>query len=638
MPTFKDALVRRLGGYSPDEMAERASEAYAHGYNDSGEDEPVSGTTAKYGYRRQTTSGLRDFTLIDPEQVLQIVWVLWQSNPIVKRASQIKRDYILGRGVYPQTKDPDLQEILDAFWDVNDLDERQKEFVLQMFLFGEQIYPVFIRKTDGRVKLGYIDPAEVEVVITDPENAMEMWAVVVKPTNPANSWEKEKPTRVYRIIRQEEHAVKALSASEAALLEQMQEQRDLEVWDPEQSNVLQPVQDTAHNKQDANSGDMDALVSKLYQIADRARPNYQGKLVTAKQAILQDWEREMLASYSLSEYTGSCFFFRVNSVSNQPRGFSDFLQVADWVDQHDVTLFNLADREQLSSFFSWDVTLKNADDAKVRERGKELAKNPPRRGSVNVHNDAEEWDMTYPDVQATNSIEAARALQLQVLGGLGYPEHWFGKGDETNRATAQAQGDPTWKTLEHDQGIAQKYFLKILQFVRDQAEIAGSWKEGTDEESGDPYDSTINLPMPEMTVKDTSMVASMLTALSSAIMVAEEQGWIDSDKAREIWAKGLQELGIELDLSQEVEPDEDEDPEDEGPKAKQGQGWGEADKSFFNQHAPMLPDGENAEQASNWGDLSPDNKQELLATFLERLGYPLPHEEMEYRDLFKQIG
>lgn len=604
MPTLKEAIIKRLGGFSSKEASSRSWEAYKGGYQDGGEDEPVSSTgIIRYGYRRQTTGGLRDFTLIDSEQLLQIIWTLYQSNPLIKRACQIKRDYILGGGIAPQTEDSELQEIIDDFWRINNLLARQKEFVLQLFLFGEQCYPAFVRKSDGRVRLGYIDPGEIERVLTHPENALEMWAVIVKPMVTLDPWEKTKEAKIYRIIREE--------SKEANTIQQDSWKEN--IWNPEASNVKEPYQaQDSGNEAEPEDGKMRDFIDRLFGVADETRPLMLGKLVTHEQAILEDWERDMLKSYGLSEYSGSCFFFRVNSVSNQPRGFSDFLQVADWVDQHDMTLFSLADREQLASYFSWDVTLKGADERQVREKSKKIRAKTPKRGSVNVHNDAEEWKMEYPEIGATNSIETTRALQLQILAGMGYPEHWYGRGDETNRATAQAQGDPTWKTLEHDQGVVENNFLFILSFVKDQAEIAGHWQP-TAGEDGEEVSHEINLSMPEMTAKDTSIIANMLSTLSSALMVAEEQGWQDRESSLKIWVKAVQELGIDLDYSRlsKLEPNELGQGQDQG---------GDSEKSWFNKHGVMLPDEETAE-SDDWESLSPANKAELLRASIERLGY-----------------
>lgn len=602
---WRDRLRERAGLVTQAQAEERAHEAYATGYQD-GNDEPPSGTTASYGYRRQTTSGLRDFTLLDVDQVREIVWTLFQSNPIIKRANQIKRDYILDRGVSPKTEDQGLQEILDNFWQINDLEQRQKEFTTQLFLFGEQCFPAFVRKTDGRVKLGYLDPADIQLVVTHPDNALERWAVVTKPTNPVNSWETAKPSRVFRIIREEE---KESGGSLDNIGEAVQEIGNL--WDPERSNQMAPPDPNkiGGNGTGLNQDTMDRFRNRLFKLADRVRPSKMGKLVTHDQAILEDWERAMLKDLGREKYDGSCFFFRVNSISNNPRGVPDYVQVADWTDQHDATLFNLADREQLASYFSWMVSIEGGP-RDVKQRSKELAAKPPRRGSVNVHNNQETWEMVHPDIQATNSIETANALLIQVLGGLGLPKHWYGSGDETNRATAQAQGDPTWKTLSHDQGIVRIMLKRFLIFVRDQAEIAGAWKPSTDPKTGKEVDYSIDVPMPEMTAKDSSMIATMLSTLASALVVAEEQGWQDRETSREIWANALVELGIELDVSEPLPPEPiEDDSEDMGPSVP-GKEWGD-------QHGVFLPDYMKSEE---WGLLSDETKEEIIFSALERLG------------------
>src|SRR3990170_3210522 len=284
-----------------------------------------------------------------------------------------------GTGVHPQSGDADLQAILTEFWMDNQLPRRSKEFTLQLFLFGEQCYPSYVRTADGKASLGYIDPGSIQDVVTHPENSMEMWAVVVKgATQTAISWMKaSEGERVYRIIRED---------------------------------------------QDVVNGE---------EVVAAKQP---GMLVMAEQANLEPWEGEMLRSFGLSQYSGSCFFEKVNSVSNQPRGYSDLLQVADWIDQADETLFALAHREQMGGYFSWDVTLTNADPKIVKTREQEIRAKPPKKGSVNVHNDAETWEMKAPDLKQQGTIDTYNALLTLVLGGSGLPRHWFGYGDETNRA------------------------------------------------------------------------------------------------------------------------------------------------------------------------------------------------------------
>lgn len=656
VPAIGQTAIRSFGGLTraeADQMFRRGfNEGYADGYNDGGEDEPVSGTTRRYGYRR-TTQGLRDFTQIDRERIIEIVWTLVQSNPVADRAMEIKRDYILGRGVQFQTRDDDLQDIFDDFWHANKMSQRLKEFTFQLFLFGVQCYPVFVRKSDGRVRLGYIDPAEIEDVIAHPENAMEMWAVVVKSQTATQQWERTIDRQVYRIVRTEE----AMSSHYANWLKAWEQGERMPVDEDEEGEPVRPLE--AGPGQD-RSGDGSEQGGKEV---------HEGKMVTAGQAKLEPWEEEMLRAMGLEEYSGSVFYVKVNSASNQPHGYSDLLQVADWLDQQDEVLFALADREQWANFFSWDVTLKGVKD--VKKRATEIRSNPPRRGSLNVHNDAEEWRLDYPSLQQSGSIETARAIQNHSFGGLGFPEAWFGRGDDTNRATLEAQGDPTWRTLEHDQDSVRDMILDMLHFVRDQAEIAGHWtpdaedelreqlaaedtglvsrlfgrngrkqdeedSEGQDleldtAEDVDPREVTVI--MPEMTARDLGVVSSMLSTIAGALVVAEEQAWQDKAKSVEIWAKALGEFGIEMDVAAIQQAIEEKEEEEKRLGAGPGQNGsspfrtGGMNGSAVGRHGVMLADDD--EEPKEWADMSRAEQALFLEAFLGAVGVDRTLEDVE---------
>lgn len=498
---LRDRAVAAIGGVTRAEASKRATEAHAQGYDD-GNDETPPGSTGlrSYRYRATGTSTARDIAAGDIEKVTETAWNLSRSNPLADRALEIKRDYILGRGVDPKTDDPDLQKIIDDFWSGNRLNRRMREFTRQLFLFGTQCYAVFVRKADGRIRLGYFDPSEIEEVLPHPENAMEMWAVVIKEVNQAvdKPWVKRHGKRVYRIVREEDG-----------------------------TGIIT----------DSPTGPF---------LFGKTRQAHTGKLVVAAQAKLEEWEYAMLKTYGLESYSGSCIYEKVNAVSNQSRGLSDLVQAADFADQYDSILFAMGDREQFAGYFNWDVTLEGLDEAGVAKRAAQIKANPPEKGSINVHNEKETWRFDYPDLKTAATVEAANAFQALITGGLGFPLHWFGRGDETNRATAQAQNDPTWRTLEHDQDIVREMILTMLTLVRDQAEIAGHWKpKGTEE-------TVVAVTMPEMTSKDVVSISSALSALAGAMMVAQDQGWMTVQEGRETWAKVMAELDVQIETQGEA--------------------------------------------------------------------------------------
>jgi hypothetical protein len=502
-------VIERLGLTTQALASARAVRAYEAGLNDGGEDEPVSGTVRRQGYRT-AMRGERDLGGLDPEQVLNTVWSLYLSNPVASRAMRLKRDYILGRGLEIQADDDDLQTVLDDFWADNQLDARLKKFVLQLHLLGAQCLPVFVRETDGRVRLGYIDPSQIERVITHPDNVMEKWAVVVKANVSTDGWINPSEKRVYRLIRPQDDVVEAGKARAGT---------------------------------------------------------HQGMRVTAEQADLEQWETAMLQAFALDAYTGSCFYFSVNELSNQEMGVPDLLQEADWLDQLDACLFALADRENMADYFSFDVTLTGADETKIKQRTAEWRANPPRKGSVNAHNEKEVWNLNRPDLKQAGSIEASQTLLRFALGGLGIPEHWYAYGSETNRATAEAQGTPTFRSMENEQDDTRDLILALLYFVRDQAIIAGTLPEQA-------ADEEITVNMPEMTTKDMTGNAQALAQVSQALLAVDTLGLMTRETKAKVWARFVAECGVEYDPVEELEKVDDEEAEAELEDAAQtNQDW-----------------------------------------------------------------
>jgi hypothetical protein len=307
-----ERLIESLGGLTRADADAIRHRAYEAGYNDAseGNDEPVSGTLASYGYRSASAGGSQREAAKPWEDQLNTLWAHWQMSPVVRRIAKLMRDYIVGDGVTVTCDDEDVLDVLNKFWLYNDMDEHVAEFGVQLPLFGVQMFPVFVKESsDGAVRLGYIDPQEIERVICRPDNGMDRRAVVVKPLLAGNdTWIKETEKRVFRIVQM------------------------------------------------SDSGDN------------------AGRLLTAKQAmadgLIEGWELAMLSSYGLSEYTGTCLYYRVNAMSNQALGQSDFLSVADVIDQADETLFALGEREQMAGYFSFDVMLSGATPNEVAERAK----------------------------------------------------------------------------------------------------------------------------------------------------------------------------------------------------------------------------------------------------------------------------
>lgn len=491
----RERLLRVIGAASAEQVKTARDSAwnagYREGYEDGNSDEPTDTNTGSWGYRSFSASA-RNWAAAPFHTILETVRVVDASNPMGFRALQIKCDHIVGGGVQFTSENDDLNEILKAFDIDNKLTTRTFDFAKSLFTDGVLLNSVFVRNSDGRVRIGIIDPMDVETIIQHPENSLEHWAVVMKEDlgYAEQSW-RNAPSRrrVYRILRRYE----------------------------------------------SNPGGQPALFEG----------DFENRYVTAEQASLEDWEMAMLREYDLDEYTGTVLYTKVNTPPNAEFGMSDLARVADYLDQLDTVLFALAQREQLADYFTFEVIVDGDRDTIVR-RTRELMKNPPKKGSINVHNASESWVMHSPNLRQSSSIETVTALSRAILGGLGLPEHWYGKGDDTNRATAIAQGDPTWRSLERAQGEIERHLQVLLDFTRDQSIIAGSLLEIGD----DSFD--IIITMPEMTSKDLDAIATTMTKVAQALTVAEAQAWITRERAAELWSKLMSEAGVDYEFLDEL--------------------------------------------------------------------------------------
>ena len=168
---------------------------------------------------------------------------------------------------------------------------------------------------------------------------------------------------------------------------------------------------------------------------------------------------------------GDCFFFAINKVAWSSRGRSDLLSISDWIDGYDQFLFARLERAFFLNTFIWDVLCEGMNKNEIEEFAKTQL--PPKPGSIRYHNDNIKWSVVSPQLDSSEASGEANMFKMQILGGAGFPNHWFGEGDKTTRATAMEMGLPTLKKLKSRQQYF-KYMLKhIFNFVIDQAIIHG---------------------------------------------------------------------------------------------------------------------------------------------------------------------
>ncbi len=138
-------------------------------------------------WRPLTGDAMRDLNLITQEHMLRVAHWLWEQNPLANWIIEVKVAFLFAEGVQLAIAGTDdaakeNQATLDKFWrdPTNEMALKLPKKARELAMFGEQVWPAFVREEDGRVKLGYIDPKLIGQVVKDPDNSEQTIGIITK--------------------------------------------------------------------------------------------------------------------------------------------------------------------------------------------------------------------------------------------------------------------------------------------------------------------------------------------------------------------------------------------------------------------------------------------------------------------------
>ena len=171
--SFKTWLIDKINAALPDPgqpVKEAAFREAAGTTIDADEDQ----------WRKLTGNSTRDLTPMTQWRMQRIAHYLWEQNLLGNRLIELPVAYLLADGVKLSVEDEDNQKTLDRFWKdpINEMDLKLTKKVREMAIFGEQCWPAFVNDADGMVRLGYLDPAQIETVVKDPDNPEQTIGIV----------------------------------------------------------------------------------------------------------------------------------------------------------------------------------------------------------------------------------------------------------------------------------------------------------------------------------------------------------------------------------------------------------------------------------------------------------------------------
>ncbi|MDD5276774.1 MAG: hypothetical protein PHR16_11930 [Methylovulum sp.] len=139
-------------------------------------------------WRRLTGDGNRDLAPMTQKRMQDLACYLWQSNPVANRLIELPTAFLLADGVklVATAEDPDIREMIQDYltrlWlhPTNNFPIKLARKVRELAIFGEQCWPAFTNPYSGEVRLGYLDPSQIETVVHDPDNAEQPIGIVTK--------------------------------------------------------------------------------------------------------------------------------------------------------------------------------------------------------------------------------------------------------------------------------------------------------------------------------------------------------------------------------------------------------------------------------------------------------------------------
>lgn len=146
-------------------------------------------------WRRLTGDGNRDLAPMTHARMQRLAHYLWETNLLANRLIELPVAYLLSQGVKLAIDDAEAQAAISAHWrdGLNAWAMKLPKRVRELGLFGEQCYPVFRNETTGFVRVGYLDPAQIETVVVDPDNSEQPIGIVTKR-------DRKGEARRYRVI------------------------------------------------------------------------------------------------------------------------------------------------------------------------------------------------------------------------------------------------------------------------------------------------------------------------------------------------------------------------------------------------------------------------------------------------------
>lgn len=122
-----------------------------------------------------------EFTRASLKRICALSRVMYLKNPLINRAVDLISAYVFGQGVTVQSADESTNAAIQAFWDDPynraELTSHQSRMLkdVDLTVLGNVFFVMFTQPATGQVKVRSIPMDEITEIISNPEDAKDVW-------------------------------------------------------------------------------------------------------------------------------------------------------------------------------------------------------------------------------------------------------------------------------------------------------------------------------------------------------------------------------------------------------------------------------------------------------------------------------
>jgi hypothetical protein len=435
----------------------------------------------------------QELKAVERRRLAQRSRITWMKDPQAGAAVDLMNDFVFGRGMKaPKANDPQVQQVLDDFWNDPDnqlvLTSYQAQLALgtDLELQSNLFFLVFEDGQDGKVKLGLLDHDTVETVVRDTENRLRILYYLARHFDYRWNFQTDQPQIVVGV------------------------QSDTEKAKLAPAPTVQTTPGYAMNPILTGQGQV-RYYAHFRNVEDAETDMESGARQDDPTLFCPEDKLGAGKVYHVALNRGSEMAFGHPRMDRLIRWFSSFNTFMDArVDMMSATAAFVMKRkirgtpQQLQKMANQALSRRSVLGMSTEPQM--MADVGPKAAGIVTENDSVDHEPFNLNSNAQNAMADAQMLRSQISAATRWPASYFGDASQANLATATSLELPVLKTVE----ARQEIFEQVVRFGCDRAieravdcGILDTTKTGDDEDQPDKQPAPTNLEPGDATVVTT---------------------------------------------------------------------------------------------------------------------------------------